>query len=164
MKIDKQSYQALFQEFHNVLSNYSNTIVHNYTDAEDVVQDVFIQLWNKRNDIKIETKIKYYLFTAVRNRSIEVLRKRKMHHKYVEAEKNVKESVTFLGDKVEDMVLKEKLHRSIRQLPPKCQEIFVMNKLNGLTYKEIAENLNLSSKTVENQIARALKLLRLKFK
>ena len=164
MKIDKQSYQAIFQEFYNMLGNYSNTIVHNSTDAEDVVQEVFIQLWNKRDTLKIETKIKYYLFTAVKNRSIEVLRKRKMHNKYVEIEKNVKESVEYLGDDSEDIVLKEKLHRSIRQLPPKCQEIFVMNKLNGLTYNEIAESLNLSSKTVENQIARALKLLRLKFK
>ena len=164
MKLDRKSYQAIFEEFYNALSNYSNTIVHNHTDAEDVVQDVFIQLWNKRDSLQIETKIKYYLFTAVRNRSIEVLRKRKMHHKYVEEEKNVKESFEILGDDAEDMVLKERLHRSIRQLPPKCQEIFVMNKLNGLTYNEIAESLNLSSKTVENQIARAFKLIRLKFK
>lgn len=128
--------------------------------AEDVVQEVFVQIWHKRAKINLNSSIKNYLFQSTRNKAIELLRRNKLESDYVAHELNSKEESYELEEEANNYMLKEQLKRSIRQLPPKCQEIFVMSKMNGLTYTEIAEELDLSVKTVENQMGRALKLLR----
>lgn len=128
--------------------------------AEDIVQEVFVSLWQKREQIKLTTSIKNYLFQSTRNKAIEIIRRNKLESEYVSEELNKNENSYEIEVEANNYMLKEKLNRSIRQLPPKCREIFVLSKMNGLTYGEIAEELNLSVKTVENQIGRGLKLLR----
>ncbi|WP_235298383.1 RNA polymerase sigma-70 factor [Portibacter marinus] len=156
----KEEYKQVFEEYYNPLCNFAYKYVNNSDTAEDVVQEVFVQMWQKREKIKLTSGIKSYLFQSTRNKAIELIRRNKLQAAYVDEEIQKAETTYELEDESENYLLKEQLFKSIRQLPPKCQKIFVLSKMNGLTYGEIAEELDLSVKTVENQIGRGLKLLR----
>ena len=159
--LDKNRFKEVFKEYYNPLCNFATSITSDPKMAQDVVQDVFTKLWDKRNELVINTNEKSYLFQAVKHRAFEILRKRKNETKI-----NVSDfEESFSPDKgieeqADKFMLKEFLYNSIRQLPPKCQEIFVLNKVNGLTYNEIADDLDISVKTVENQIGKAYRKLR----
>jgi len=159
--IDKNRFKEVFKEYYNPLCNFATSITSDPKMAQDVVQDVFTKLWDRRNELVINSNEKSYLFQAVKHRAFEILRKRKNESKlnavdYKESYNSEKE----IEDQANKFMLKEFLYNSIRQLPPKCQEIFVLNKVNGLTYSEIADDLDISVKTVENQIGKAYRKLR----
>lgn len=156
----KEEYRKVFEEYYNPLCNFAYKYVNSSDTAEDVVQEVFVQIWQKRASIELTSGIKSYLFQSTRNKAIELIRRKKLQAAYVDEEIHKGETSYELEEEADDYMLKEQLNKSIRQLPPKCQKIFVLSKFNGLTYSEIAEELNLSVKTVENQIGRGLKLLR----
>ena len=156
----KEEYKRVFEEYYNPLCNFAYKYVENSDTAEDVVQEVFVQMWQKRKEIKLTGNVKSYLFQSTRNKAIEYIRRNKLQAAYVEEERLKAETTYEIDNDSENYIIKEQLFKSIRQLPPKCQKIFVLSKMNGLTYNEIAEELNLSVKTVENQIGRGLKLLR----
>lgn len=151
----------MFKEFYNPLCNFAATIIRDNRMAQDVVQDVFTKVWAKREELAINSNEKSYLFQAVKNRAFEVLRKRKSESNLDlnKLEESLNQS-SHIDEEANKYMLKEFLNKSIRQLPPKCQEIFILNKMNGLTYKEIAEELDISVKTVENQIGKAYRKLR----
>lgn len=160
--LDKNRFREVFKEYYNPLCNFAASITSDRKMAQDVVQDVFTRLWDKRNELIIHSSEKSYLFQAVKHRAFELLRKRQNETKvnaigFEESYSDEKE----IEEQANKFMLKEFLYSSIRQLPPKCQEIFVLNKLNGLTYNEIAEDLDISVKTVENQIGRAYRKLRI---
>ena len=160
--LDKNRFKKVFKEYYNPLCNFAASITSDRKMAQDVVQDVFTKLWDKRNEITINTSEKSYLFQAVKFRAFEILRKRKNESKLdlsdFEESYNAESEI---DEQARKYMLKEYLFNSIRQLPPKCQEIFVMNKVNGLTYSEIADDLDISVKTVENQIGKAYRKLRI---
>jgi len=160
--LDKNRFKEVFKEYYNPLCNFAASITSDRKMAQDVVQDVFTKLWDKRNDLVINSSEKSYLFQAVKHRAFELLRKRKNESKLNVSEfEESYSSEKDLEDQASKYMLKEYLYSSIRQLPPKCQEIFVLNKVNGLTYSEIADDLDISVKTVENQIGRAYRKLRI---
>jgi RNA polymerase sigma-70 factor (ECF subfamily) len=156
----KEEYKKVFEEYYNPLCNFASKYVSGSDIAEDVVQEVFVQMWQKRKQITLTSGIRSYLFQSTRNKAIEIIRRNKLQNAYIDEEKHNVEVSYEIDKEADNYMLKEQLNKSIRQLPPKCQEIFVLSKMNGLTYGEIAEELNLSIKTVENQIGRGLKLLR----
>lgn len=158
----KQEFKLLFEQYYNPLCNFANSILYDSAKAEDAVQDVFVKMWQKKDKIGGLENPKSYLFQATKNKCIEYLRKLKLDQKLsLENERRLEMSSSINSDdEAEKYVLKEKLFNSIRQLPPKCRNVFTMSKINGLTYSEIAEELGISPKTVENQIGRALRLLR----
>ena len=163
MELTKAQFKTIFDTYYNPLCNFCCKYLKDRGDVEDVVQEVLVKLWQNKDKIELQKDVKYYLFTSVKNKAIELIRSRKRKGEILDTlipEKNYEEPV---GDEVDSTILKEKLYNSIRQLPPKCQEIFVMNKVNGLTYNEISDELNISPKTVDNQMRRAFKLLREKF-
>ncbi len=130
-----------------------------WKSAEEIVQDVFMNVWSKTDSIQIQTTITSYLFGAVRNAAMNYLKHEKVQLKYAESQKasmSVSESVDIL----ELDELKEKIADAMNQIPEKCREIFELNRMEGKRYKEIAEQLGLSLKTVENQMGKALKILR----
>lgn len=159
-KITKNTFEKLFNEYYNPLCNFVLGITKDKNKAEDVVQDVFVQMWKKRDSITIDKNLKSYLFAAAKNKAIEWLRRENLFKKFESSADGKK----FLQGDTEDLSYKyemlEKLNHSIRQLPTKCQKVFRLGKINGLTYAEIAEEMDISVKTVENQMSRALKLLR----
>jgi len=157
-KLDSHKFKVLFRTYYNPLCNFAASIVKDDKLAQDVVQDVFTQLWEKRDKVSISENDKSYLFSSVKNKAIEKLRKIANESQLTEVLKQMQDS--SLSQQADKFVLREKINNSIRQLPPKCKEIFVMSKVNGLTYTEIAEELSISVKTVENQIGKAYRLLR----
>jgi len=121
---------------------------------------VFLNLWRNREKTEIGDGIKSYLFTATRNKVLEYLRRDKMMEDHSEKVR-INELMRYdVEDEAEKYVRIEKINRAVNELPPKCREIFKMSKMNGLSYSEIAAHLEISPKTVENQIIRGLKLLR----
>ncbi len=130
--------------------------------AQDMVQDSFVNYWNKRDELAPDINAKAYLFTSVRNKSLEFLRREKMKESH---EENITHLETLRHDddieaEAEKYVRLERIYAAIKTLPTKCQEVFSLSKINGLSYQEIAEYKGISIKTVENQIVRALKILR----
>jgi RNA polymerase sigma-70 factor, ECF subfamily len=159
--LDHISYKRLFEELYEPLCNLAFSVLDNYDISEDVVQEVFVHLWQLRNKLEIRTNIKSYLFSAVRNKAIEKLRRQKLDEKY---RLDVKKSqITFEEEdqgEYEKYLMISKLYKSVDKLPVKCRMIFKMAKLDGMTYIEISEELNLSVKTIESQMRRAFILLR----
>ncbi|MEZ4884842.1 MAG: RNA polymerase sigma-70 factor [Chitinophagales bacterium] len=161
-----QEYQQAFENFYQPLCNFAYQFVKDRDEAEDVVQAVFIKLWKKRNELEITNKLSSYLFTATKNNALMVLRRQQYKSNYAEhvQQSNVTSYTEDVQDAEEQLLLKEKILQAIQILPPKCQQIFKLSKLSGLTYKEIADDLSISVKTVENQMSKALKILRAQLK
>lgn len=158
----KQDFKQLFEQYYNPLCNFANSILYDSNRAEDAVQDVFVKMWQKKDTLEGLENLKSYLFRATKNKCIEYLRKLKLDQKLSEENARQLEVSSSINtdDEADKYLLKEKLFKSIRQLPPKCRNVFTLSKINGLTYNEIAEELDISPKTVENQMGRALRLLR----
>lgn len=157
-KGDVASFKRFFTILWNPLLNFTNRIVKDVQISENILQDVFIHVWENRATIDSNRNLKSYLYTAAKNRALNHL---KLSEKYF---KNIPEDVTIQGDDPEDKLINEEMsesiNRAINKLPEQCRFIFLMNKNDKLTYREISEILNISQKTVETQMSRALKKLR----
>jgi len=165
IKAGKQNaFEKLFNFYCQRLINFTRRYVADIQIAENIVQDVFVHVWNHRSNLDPSRLIKSYLFKAVKNEALKEIR-----HRDVETRSQQK-----LIDLIEPDIDPEKeltaeetnkeIHQAINELPDKCREIFKMNRFDGLKYAEIAEILNISEKTVETQMGRALKKLRIRLK
>lgn len=157
---DKSAYKYAFDYFYADLCGHTTNLTSDIDLAEDIVQEIFIGLWNNRKKILITTSLKSYLYRSCYNKYIDIYRKNKNINKKLEEFRYVK----LMNLEEEDASLKnqkiEYLNKAIQELPPKCKEIFVLSKFEGLKYQEIAEKLDISIKTVENQIGFAYSKLR----
>jgi RNA polymerase sigma-70 factor (family 1) len=156
---DKQTaFDELFRKYYRKLVYFSMKITKNQDSANEVVQDLFVNLWEKRKQLEPKVSVRAYLYRAVFNNSIHIIQKEK---KYQGEELNqMNEKSEFFEDLMETAELETKIYDLIGQLPKECQRIFKMSRFEELKYQEIADNLNLSVKTVETQMSRALKFLR----
>ena len=130
--------------------------------AEDVVQETFMGLWQKRNELTIESNLKQYLLRAVRNRSLNYLERSRQFDQLTDAAKEL--AVDEEQSVYADEELAVRIARSIEMLPPQCKKIFLLAYQDDLTYNEIAERLNLSKNTIKTQMGIAYKILREKLK
>jgi len=157
-------FEQVFKSHFKGLHSYACTIMRDPMPAEEIVQNIFLKLWEKKEEITIKENISVYLYRAVHNESLNYLRHRKVRsayqsyamrqHKQTEQEKP--------AEKVVMKELEKKLEGALQELPEQCQTIFQMSRFEDLKYREIADRLGLSVKTIENQMGKALKLLRLK--
>ena len=131
-------------------------ILNDLQEAEDVVQECIVKLWEKRTTLKDNTSILPFFKTMVRNRSIDALRRRIPIDDNAEAD----EAEVTMPDTLEFDELSKAIHAIIDNLPEKCRQVFVLSRFESMSYKEISTHLNISPKTVENQISKALKSLR----
>ena len=160
-KGDHGSYQKLFHTYYSALCRFCVRYVRSREISEEIVQDVFIYLWEKREIINISISFKSYLYTAVRNKSINYLKlqlpkdqiKEDIENFEIAGTYNVESQMTFKE-------LSQKVNEAIDLLPKKCRAIFILSRESGHTYKEIAEELGISIKTVETQMVIALRKLR----
>lgn len=159
----KNEFQELFNRFYSPLCNYAFAILKDHDEAEDVVQGIFVDFWKKENKQDIDVEYERYLIRAIKFKCIDYQRKEVVKRKY-ESEAIHTGSISEEEPKDENPKLKELLHLAIGSLPEKTREVFMMAKLDGLSYNEISEHLKISPKTVENQMGRAFKLLREKLK
>lgn len=164
IKINNQrEFQEIYHQFFNGLANYAFSILKDKDAAKDVVQDVFLDLWNKREILIIKTSLEAYLVRSVKFKSIDFIRKDKTKQQYIANVTPLSSLQTATEDdnSLEDE-RKQQLSYAIAQLPTKCRQVFMLSRGSGYTYKEIAEEMEISVKTVENQISRAFNLLRQK--
>jgi RNA polymerase sigma-70 factor, ECF subfamily len=157
-KGDRTVLQYLFDTCYGNLCQYAHTIIKDPTEAEDVVQVMFIKLWEKREVLQINQSVKAYLFKSVYHQCINLLEHRTVVTKHQSLRK------MEIREEILPSVFPEELEASVQsaidKLPPQCRTIFMMSRYEELKHSEIAATLNLSVNTVENQISKALKLLR----
>jgi RNA polymerase sigma-70 factor, ECF subfamily len=161
---DAKSLKILFDTFYPSLCNYAFQFLNDYDMAEEVVQNLFVKIWEKRSTLDIETSVKNYLFRSVRNQCINLIQHEKV--KQLHAQK-IKEAL-FTEEASESYYMEAemaaRIESAIETLPEKRREIFRLSREEGLKYREIAEKLEISVKTVETQMGLALKTLRDKFR
>ncbi len=159
------AFEMLFKTYYQPLCRYANSYLKDSDGAEEVVQAAFIGFWEKKNSISIETSIKSYLYRTVRNSCLNELKHEQVKQKYRSAQTKEEEKTSEPADHLAIHVeLEEKVRQAIQRLPEQCRLIFTMSRFEELKYQEIADQLNISIKTVENQMGKALKLMRLYLK
>lgn len=156
---DQLAYNELFILFYPSLKQFAYSIVKSKQLAEEVVSDVFIKIWEKRDHLNTISNLKLYLFTSIRNTSLNYIKKQKGLQNLAADEYWVELNSIYF-DPEQLLVTSEminKINLAIKNLPSRCRMIFKLVKEEGLKYREVAEILNLSPKTVENQMTLALK-------
>lgn len=148
----------IFEYFYNSLCRFAYIILQCKETAEDVVQNTLIHLWECRENLTIQHNLKAYLFITVKNNAINQMKAENIRKQYESYYFNTTERLDEKNTNTEKFT--KKLHEAIQQLPEQCRIIYTLKNLEGLTYKEISEYLQVSEKTVENQINIALKKLR----
>ena len=158
---DRSAFEEVFRLHYSDLCKFGVKYVRDEIIAEEIVQEVFINIWDRRATININTSVKAYLFTAVRNRSFNYI---KLQLPKEQNKVELDNIGLFEIDGTSEDERKKELIRHVQlaidSLPNKCKIIFNLSRNSGMTYKEIAEELGLSVKTVENQVGHALKKLR----
>ena len=153
-------FEKLYKRFQPSLINYAYYLTRSSEDSVELVNDVFLSVWNKRNRLKLDSNLKTYLYTAVKNRSINYIKKNKLVTVF-------DEQIDTLSDFEADHSILEKeqliiIQQIMNDLPSKCKQVFAMSRIDQLSNKEIASLLDISIKTVEAQITKALKIFRKK--
>ncbi len=158
---DKRALEILFKTYYTPLLRFAKNILKNEEQAEDIVQEVFLKIWDKRNDIKITTSFKAYLYMAVRNFCFNTLKTNERKHWLNDDLENDQQfSVNEIDAALEAKQLNQKINQIINLLPENCRITFQLSRFENMSYKEIAESMDVSVKTVENQIGKALSILR----
>jgi RNA polymerase sigma-70 factor, ECF subfamily len=158
---DHHALKFFFEKYYEDLCNYVNLYVGDKTVSEDIVQDIFIYFWEKREIISLDSSVKSYLLKASRNRYLNHLRNEKSHQlisrevisgrdTYVNPDYN-----HFDTGQIESFI-----NAAVDKLPPRCREVYKLHKYDELSYKEIASRMDITEKTVENQMTIAIKKLR----
>jgi RNA polymerase sigma-70 factor, ECF subfamily len=155
------SFETVFKNHFKNLHIYAIALVKDETDAEEIVQQVFYRLWEKKAHLQIQTSVTAYLYKAVYNASLNFLKHQKVKTNYqLYAVKNSQSTPTPAAEKIQLTELQNSLSKALNDLPPQCGLIFRMSRYDDLKYQQIATKLGLSVKTVENQMGKALKILR----
>jgi RNA polymerase sigma-70 factor, ECF subfamily len=159
--MNDKEFEIVFREHFTPLSNLAYTVVRNTDIAKDVVQQVFLKFWQIRDEVSIQSSVKSYLYRAVVNTSLNHIKKEK---RFTSIE--IQHIDTVYGqpetpsEVLAENTVEDKVHNAIKELPPMCREVFQMSRFSDLTNKEIAEELNITVKTVEKHITKAMKMLR----
>lgn len=162
---DYLAFRELFTHHYRSLCNYAMRVVVTREIAEEVVSDVFVKLWKNREQIEVHTSFQAYIYRAVRNQALDYLKLKIHRQNERESLDNVQWNLTHADHytPIEEMAFNEFYERvegCIQDLPRQCQVIFRLSREEGLRYRDIAERLKISVKTVETQMSRALKVLR----
>jgi RNA polymerase sigma-70 factor, ECF subfamily len=157
---DSKALRILFERYYSTLCRFSFRYVKVVDHTEEAVSDVFLNIWLKRKHIEIKTNLKAYLYSAVRNQSINYLKRKNIPHENIEiADKENVISDSYADGLVTHKELKDDINALLRQIPEKRRIIFILSRIDGLSYKEIAETLSISANTVQNQMVEAIKFL-----
>ena len=169
-KGDEVAYETLFRLYYDKLIHIAKTYLVQREDAEEIVQEVFLKLWEKKDDLDKITNINAYLFTLVKRECLNHLRHDKIKREYRDTALQRKNTIQygFLKDEAASLLLENELEQRIMEslelLPEKCKKVFLKSRMEGLKHKEIAKELGISHKTVDNHISKALGHLRLHLK
>jgi RNA polymerase sigma-70 factor (ECF subfamily) len=150
--------EQLFKEHYEALFRYAFSILKNEEDAKDVLQIVFINLWERRDTLHINSSPKAYLYRAVYNESLNYIKKESVRHKHETGAFSMQENVV---QEVSDSgIWQQKMDEVLEQMPPQCKTVFLKSRIENKKYAEIAAELDISVKTVEAHMSKALKIIR----
>ena len=156
-KGDEQAFKGLFVKYYSQLVAFAHHLVGNESSAKDIAQDVFVKIWNRKTSLDIKENIRSYLLQATRNTAINLLKKRQRlaYDEYPDLEDMTPNAQDHLqaGD------MERSIRKAIEALPAACRTVFLLRRVEGLSLKEIATELQISVKTVENQLTKARKSL-----
>jgi len=160
-KGDLRAFDKLYHFYSPKLYRFAFSLLKNNEDAEGIVQEVFLILWKKRNEIDLTKSFKSYLFTISHNLIIDQLRKRLKEKEYQAYLKSYFNLTTLTPEQATDYnIIKSQVDQAVEELPEKRKLIYKLSREKGLSHKEISKQLNISDKTVENQITLSLRHLR----
>jgi RNA polymerase sigma-70 factor, ECF subfamily len=157
---DEGAYDAVFRTWYVVLVKVAGALLHDTDAAEEVAQDVMVELWRRRHVLDAGVPLRAYLLRSVRNRALNHLRHLKVRR---QSEADVEALYDEPIGSDQPVVAKElaaAVQIALQELPPRCREVFELSRTHGLKYAEIAETLGISQKTVEAQMGKALRILR----
>lgn len=158
---DEQAFEQVFRRYYAGMCGYAQKYLSDLDQAEEIVQEVFYNFWLKRSRLEVKGILEAYLYRAVRNACLNHIKHLSIRKQYVlDQIQPLKEEENKNHDKVIALELQQKIEASIGQLPPERQKIFKLSRYEGLKYKEIALRLNISLKTVETQMGKALQFMR----
>ena len=159
---DEIAFELFFRMYYIRLCAFSNKFLHDPEEAREVVHDVFTALWRGRKEIRPDESLVSYVFKITQNKSINRLRKKKVESKYIEMYKYIYLDKTEISpdESLIAQELSDSIINIIMKLPPQCKRIFELSRVEGMKYIEIADKLQISVKTVEVQISKALQILR----
>ena len=157
---NKQGFELLFKTYYAPLTLFARSYIPDQDDCEEIVQDFFLKLWENRTRITITLSVKSYLFSSIRNRCLNYIKHQKIKQGYQLEMMNAPFDERQTANYFMEIDLIEKINNCIEALPSRRKEIFLLSREHGLKYREIADQLGISIKTVETQMGQALKELR----
>lgn len=160
---DKRAFDTFFLRYYPMLCAFASQFVER-NDAEEIIQDIMVWLWESRENIVVESSLNNYMFRAVRNKCINHINKERLHE---QVHSSIASSLQSQFEDPDFYIVEEltqKIEEAVKKLPETYREAFVLNRIDGKTYNEIAGLLGISSKTVDYRIQQALKNLRIELK
>ena len=157
------AFDVLYKKYSRKVYSFGYSILKSTEETENLIQDVFLNFWEERLNIEKDSSIKSYIFTLTYNSAVSVMRKKASESKYFEYLKTLQEAREEpVNLELEYNELSARLDMIIKALPQRQKEIYLMHKIEELTYNQIAQRLNISVNTIENHMSRALKTIRRK--
>lgn len=156
-----KAYEMIFRELYPTLCTYAAGLLRNRSDAEDLVQNIFVHVWEVRLKLQINTSLKAYFYRSVRNACLNKLKHQivvQQHHEF--AQHNLSPAGSGTIEQLQANELSQRIESALRELPEQCRLVFSMSRFEELKYAEIADHLGISVKTVENHMGKALRLMR----
>ncbi|MBV6646079.1 MAG: RNA polymerase sigma-70 factor [Cyclobacteriaceae bacterium] len=160
---DKRAFELVFNEYFDTLTTYAFRFLDTREEAEEIVQEVFVKFWEKCESLAPDSSVKSYLYRSVHNTCLNQIKHEKVKDTYRQY------IIGYMEDRTDDPydeknedALYDRIMEEVNNLPPRCSEIFKLSRFEGLKYQEIADHLDISIKTVEVQMGKALKVLRTK--
>jgi RNA polymerase sigma-70 factor (ECF subfamily) len=151
-------FERFYKKQYPALLHFARYLINSNEDALEIVNDVFVAVWNKRDKLQLNDSLKSYLFTSVKNSCINFQKKNRL--KFSELT-DVDGASDYKADEgLEIKELNNDLDKALSLLPPKCKQVFLMSRVDGLKYQQIADVMDISIKTVEAQMSKALKIFK----
>jgi len=162
--LNEQAFEQLFKTYFKSLHSYAFTILNSEAVAEEMVQQVFYKLWEKKEQLDVHISVKAYLYRSVHNESLNYLKHHsiKSKHQTYAMQQQQNNHEHSAGEKLAGRELEQQIRQALNDLPEQCRTIFQLSRYEELKYREIADQLGLNIKTVEAQMGKALRVLRLK--
>lgn len=158
---DKEVFEYIFNYYYSSLCAFAIKYINDPNVIEDLVQDFFVSLWKDAPGLQIKYSLRSYLFTSVKHRCLDYIKHQKIENKYRKYVLSQDENYTYSNEHYfVECELRNSIEKSLEKLSPRCRDIFILSRLNGLSNKEISKRLKISRRTVELQISNSLKILK----
>lgn len=157
---NEDAFEQIFHAYYKALVHYAKTILKDMDDSEDIVQQVFVSVWENRLKIEIHTSLRALLYKSVHNACLNKIKQQQVRSVYAKEVIQLHNEQGITQDTIQQKELQHKIEAAMDMMPEQCAKIFKMSRFEQMKYQEIADALNLSVKTIENQMGKALKIMR----